>query len=194
MATAVIPFNPRQNSLYMKSCYSVCKEKLNWFNEIQITWRRNKGVGTLDGQDFDTTLNKRTGNLCKLSGIVGQQGAWNYLHYTCNSLVGAEAIKLVVTKYFVKMSTPLLPWCLPVTRIWCIYIYIHCWWKEGFVRVNGTSLWRTLPCTQGVLFGCQLGWSPLIFVSIAFILHFYYFTKFMKDSNIPISNSTCHLF
>lgn len=34
----------------------------------------------------------------------------------------------------------------------------------------------------------------LIFVSIAFILHFYYFTKFMKDSNIPISNSTCHLF
>lgn len=102
MATAVIPFNPRQNSLYMKSCYSVCKEMLNWFNEIQITRRRNKGVGTLDGQDFDTTLNKRTGNLCKLSGIVGQQGAWNYLHYTCNSLVGAEAIKLVVTKYFVK--------------------------------------------------------------------------------------------
>lgn len=98
MATAVIPFNPRQNSLYMKSCYSVCKEMLNWFNEIQITRRRNKGVGTLDGQDFDTTLNKRTGNLCKLSGIVGQQGAWNYLHYTCNSLVGAEAIKLVVTK------------------------------------------------------------------------------------------------
>lgn len=105
MATAVIPFNPRQNSLYMKSCYSVCKEMLNWFNEIQITRRRNKGVGTLDGQDFDTTLNKRTGNLCKLSGIVGQQGAWNYLHYTCNSLFGAEAIKLVVTKYFVKMST-----------------------------------------------------------------------------------------
>lgn len=129
MATAVIPFNPRQNSLYMKSCYSVCKEMLNWFNEIQITRRRNKGVGTLDGQDFDTTLNKRTGNLCKLSGIVGQQGAWNYLHYTCNSLVGAEAIKLVVTKYFVKMSTPLLPWCLPLTRIWCIYIYIHCWWR-----------------------------------------------------------------
>lgn len=194
MATAVIPFNPRQNSLYMKSCYSVCKEMLNWFNEIQITRRRNKGVGTLDGQDFDTTLNKRTGNLCKLSGIVGQQGAWNYLHYTCNSLVGAEAIKLVVTKYFVKMSTPLLPWCLPVTRIWCIYIYIHCWCEEGFVRVKWNQFVANLPMHAGYFVGCQLGWSPLIFVSIAFILHFYYFTKFMKDSNMPISNSTCHLF
>lgn len=183
MATAVIPFNPRQNSLYMKSCYSVCKEMLNWFNEIQITRRRNKGVGTLDGQDFDTTLNKRTGNLCKLSGIVGQQGAWNYLHYTCNSLVGAEAIKLVVTKYFVKM------WEFDVFTYTSIVGV-----RKGLFAWNGTSLWRTLPCTQGILFGCQPGWSPLIFVSIAFILHFYYFTKFMKDSIIPISNSTCHLF
>lgn len=124
---------------------------LNWFNEIQITRRRNKGVGTLDGQDFDTTLNKRTGNLCKLSGIVGQQGAWNYLHYTCNSLVGAEAIKLVVTKYFVKMSTPLLPWCLPLTRIWCIYIYIHCWCEEGFVRVKWNQFVANLTMHAGYL-------------------------------------------
>lgn len=122
---------------------------LNWFNEIQITRRRNKGVGTLDGQDFDTTLNKRTGNLCKLSGIVGQQGAWNYLHYTCNSLVGAEAIKLVVTKYFVKMSTLLLPWCLPLTRIWCIYIYIHCWCEEGFVRVKWNQFVANLTMHAG---------------------------------------------